>query len=61
MENHKTLMKEIVGANNWEIISYYMNLFEMSKIEKSIQTESGFAGEGVEKREPSYTVGGNAN
>ena len=29
MENHKTLMKEIVGANNWEIILYYMNLFEL--------------------------------
>lgn len=41
MENHKTFMKEIVGANNWEIILYYMNLFEMSKIDKSTQTESG--------------------
>ena len=41
MENHKTLMKEIVGASNWEIIPYYMNLFEMSKIDKSTQTQSG--------------------
>lgn len=41
MENHKTLMKEIIGANNWEIILYYMNLFEMSKINKPTQTESG--------------------
>ena len=43
MENHRTLMKEIVGASNWEIIPYYKNLFEMSKTDKSTQTQSGLA------------------
>ena len=37
---------------------YHLMLFRMAAIQKS-QTIN--AGEGVEKREPSYTVGGNAN
>ena len=37
---------------------YYLRLVRMAAI-KSLQTIN--AGEGVEKREPSYTVGGNAN
>ena len=37
---------------------YHLMLFRMAPIQKS-QTIN--AGEGVEKREPSYTVGGNAN
>ena len=32
---------------------YHLTLFKMASINKS--------GEGVEKREPSYTVGGNVN
>ena len=37
---------------------YHLKLVRMAVI-KSLQTIN--AGEGVEKREPSYTVGGNAN
>ena len=37
---------------------YHLTLVRMAAI-KSLQTIN--AGEGVEKREPSYTVGGNAN
>ena len=37
---------------------YHFTLVRMAAI-KSLQTVN--AGEGVEKREPSYTVGGNAN
>ena len=37
---------------------YHLTLVRMAIIKKSIQIN---AGEGVEKREPSYTVGGNAN
>ena len=37
---------------------YYLKLFRMAII-KYLQTIN--AGEGAEKREPSYTVGGNAN
>ena len=39
-------------------IRYHLTLVRMAII-KSLQTIN--AGEGVEKREPSYTVGGNAN
>ena len=38
---------------------YHLILVRMAAIKKSLQTIN--AGEGVEKREPSYTVGGNAN
>ena len=38
---------------------YHLTLVRMAAIKKSLQTIN--AGEGVEKREPSYTVGGNAN
>ena len=37
---------------------YHLTLVRMAIIKKSIQIN---AGEGVEKREPSYTVGGNVN
>ena len=36
---------------------YHLTLVRMAAIQKSTNN----AGEGVEKREPSYTVGGNAN
>ena len=36
---------------------YHLMLVRMAAIKKSTNN----AGEGVEKREPSYTVGGNAN
>ena len=39
-------------------VRYHLMLVRMAAI-KSLQTIN--AGEGVEKREPSYTVGGNAN
>ena len=39
------------------IISYHLTPVRMAIIQKSTIN----AGEGVEKREPSYTVGGNAN
>ena len=38
---------------------YHLTLVRMTTIKKSLQTIN--AGEGAEKREPSYTVGGNAN
>ena len=38
-------------------IKYHLTLVRMAAIKKSRNN----AGEGVEKREPSYTVGGNAN
>ena len=38
---------------------YHLTLVRMTAIKKCLQTIN--AGEGVEKREPSYTVGGNAN
>ena len=38
--------------------TWYLTLLKMAII-KSLQTIN--AGEGVKKREPSYTVGGNAN
>ena len=38
---------------------YHLTLVRMAAIKKSLQTIN--AGDGVEKREPSYTVGGNAN
>ena len=38
---------------------YHLTLVRMTTIKKSLQTIN--AGEGVEKREPSYTAGGNAN
>ena len=38
---------------------YHLILVRMAAIKKGLQTIN--AGEGVEKREPSYTVGGNAN
>ena len=37
---------------------YYLTPVRMTVIKKSTNIN---AGEGVEKREPSYTVGGNAN
>ena len=37
---------------------YHLTLVRMAAIKKSTKIN---AGEGVEKREPSYTVGGNAN
>ena len=37
---------------------YHLTLVRMAIIKKSANNN---AGEGVEKREPSYTVGGNAN
>ena len=40
------------------IIMYYFTLVRMASI-KSLQIKN--AGEGVEKREPSYTVGRNVN
>ena len=41
------------------IMRYHLALVRMAAIQKSTQAIN--AGEGVEKREPSYTVGGNAN
>jgi len=38
---------------------YHFTRVRMAAIKKNLQTIN--AGEGVEKREPSYTVGGNAN
>ena len=38
---------------------YHFTPVRMAAVKKSLQTIN--AGEGVEKREPSYTVGGNAN
>ena len=38
---------------------YHFMPVRMAAIQKSLQAIN--AGEGVEKREPSYTVGGNAN
>ena len=38
---------------------YHYTPIRMAAIQKSASTIN--AGEGVEKREPSYTVGGNAN
>ena len=38
---------------------YHFTWVRMATIKKNLQTIN--AGEGVEKREPSYTVGGNAN
>ena len=38
---------------------YHFTWVRMAAIKKNLQTIN--AGEGVEKREPSYTVGGNAN
>ena len=37
---------------------YHLTLVRMASLKKSTITN---AGEGVEKREPSYTVGGNVN
>ena len=39
---------------------YHLTLFKMTIIKKSLNTKTN-AGEGVEKRKPSYTVGGNVN
>ena len=39
-------------------VRYLLTLVKMVAIQKSTNNN---AGEGVEKREPSYTVGGNAN
>ena len=41
------------------IMKYYLTLVRMAIIEKNLQTIN--AGEGVEKREPSHTVGANTN
>ena len=57
------LLKQYLGVD----LYLYMVILEISKIthqsewllSKSLQAIN--AGEGVEKREPSYTVGGNAN
>ena len=38
-------------------VRYHLTLVRMAAIQKSTSTP----GEGVEKKEPSYTVGGNAN
>ena len=38
---------------------YHLILVRMAAIKKGLQAIN--AGEGVEKREPAYTVGGNAN
>ena len=38
---------------------YHLTLVRMAILKKNLQTIN--AGEGVEKREPSYTVGGNVN
>ena len=40
------------------IMRYHLTLVRMAIINKSANTN---AGKGVEKREPSYTVGGNTN
>ena len=40
-------------------VRYHFTPVRMAAVKKSLQTIN--AGEGVEKREPSYTVGGNAN
>ena len=40
-------------------IKYHPTLARMAAISKSLQTIN--TGKGVEKKEPSYTVGGNAN
>ena len=40
-------------------MKYHLTPVRMAAIKKSLQTIN--AGDGVEKREPSYTVGGNAN
>ena len=40
-------------------VKYHLILVRMAIIKKKLQTVS--AGEGVEKREPCYTVGGNVN
>ena len=44
--------------NKKKIMRYHFTPVRMAAIQKSTSTKSG---EGVEKREPSYTVGGNAN
>ena len=41
------------------IMRYHLTLVRMAIIKKNLQTIN--AGEGVEKREPSCTVGGNVN
>ena len=41
------------------IMRYHLMPVRMAAIKKNLQTIN--AGEGGEKREPSYTVGGNAN
>ena len=43
-------------AGSWQ---FYFQFFKEWLLPKSLQAIN--AGEGVEKREPSYTVGGNAN
>ena len=43
---------------NQNFVRYYLTPVRMAAIQKSTVIN---AGEGVEKREPSYTVGGNAN
>ena len=44
--------------NKKKIMRYHFTPVRMAAIQKS---QAINAGEGVEKREPSYTVGGNAN
>ena len=52
---HDLLLEKLKSKLQWDITSYQSE----RPSSKSLQTVN--AGEGVEKREPSYTVGGNAN
>ena len=45
------------GGGNREVL----NGLKIAAIQRSKNLQAINAGEGVEKREPSYTVGGNAN
>ena len=46
---------------NQNQIEYHLTPFRMAIIKKSTKKKKKNAGEGAEKREPSFTVGGNAN
>ena len=54
---HHTL-REMQTYQCKSIMKYHLTPVRMAINKKSLQTIN--AGEGVEKREPSYTVGGNA-